>query len=128
MGLALACRTELFLAHDLLNRGSRYDDAEAFQLAHNALIAPPRILPCQANDQRSTLFGDLRTTRSSRIGPAPRHRPAVPAQERGTKRDKLQGPLEGNLNDRQEHGFSPEKRPLLYSDRINAPHSKKGVR
>jgi hypothetical protein len=53
--LALASGTELFLAQDLPDRGGRYGNAEALQLAHNALIAPLWVLPCQANDQRSTL-------------------------------------------------------------------------
>ena len=43
---ARTCWTELFLAQDLLDRGRRYDDAEASQLAHNPLIAPPGILSC----------------------------------------------------------------------------------
>lgn len=29
--------------------------------------------------------------------------------------------MEGNVNDGQEHGFSPEKWPLFYTDRVNAP-------
>jgi|SRR5262245_8568369 len=56
--LAPACWPELFLAQDLLDRGCRYDDAEAFELANNALIASPWVFPCQANDQCSTLFTD----------------------------------------------------------------------
>ena len=35
----------------------------------------------KANEQCSTLFGDRWTTRSPRIGPVPRHHPALPTQQ-----------------------------------------------
>ena len=38
------------------------------------------------------------------------------------KRDKLKDPLQGNVNDGQEHGFSSTEKPLFYADRVNAPH------
>src|SRR5262245_32155265 len=91
--LVPACWPELFLAQDLLDRGGRYDDAEAFQLAHNALIAPPWVFPCQANDQHAMLFPDRRTTWRLRIGPALRHHPAVPTQER-CRRDQTNRPVD----------------------------------
>jgi hypothetical protein len=83
----------LFLAQDLLHSGRRHGNAEALQLAHNALIAPPRIFPCQANDQRSTLFGDRRTTRLPRVGPVLGHHPAVPTQE-CRRRDQKHRPID----------------------------------
>lgn len=88
-GVHVACRTELFLAPDLLDRGCRYDDAEAFQPAHKALIAPPRIVSCQANDERSMLLGDSGTPWPSRIGSPLRHHAAMPGQERRWRDQKL---------------------------------------
>jgi len=54
---ARTCWTELFLAQDFLDRRRRYDDAEASQLAHNPLIAPPRNSP--ELNERSALDGSL---------------------------------------------------------------------
>ena len=39
------------------------------------------------------------------------------------KRDQLQDPLEGNVRDEQEHGFSPTERALFYTIELTHPSS-----
>ena len=87
-----SCDAAATRCNDLLHRGGRHDNAKTFQLANNALIAPARIFPCQAKDQRSTFFGNRRTTRPPRVGPVLGHHPAVPTQQ-CCRRDQKHPPI-----------------------------------
>jgi hypothetical protein len=61
----------------------RHCDAELLQLADDAEISPPGVLPPQAAYQLHGLFGKTRTTWSAvRVGPALLDQRAVPAQDR----------------------------------------------
>src|ERR1019366_9077256 len=61
----------------------RHGDAELLQLADDAEITPPGVLPSQAANQLHGLFGKTRTTWSAvRVGPALLDQRAVPAQDR----------------------------------------------
>jgi hypothetical protein len=61
----------------------RHADAELLQLADDAEIAPPGVLPCQVADQLDGLLRKDRTTwPAMRVVPAPPDQRAVPTQDR----------------------------------------------
>jgi hypothetical protein len=69
--------------HDCADRGGRHLDAEALGFALDALIAPARVLPRQADDQLLDLPVERRPPRSTtRVGPCAGDQPPVPAQQR----------------------------------------------
>src|ERR1035441_5171565 len=71
----------------------RHGDAELLQLADDAEITPPGVLPSQAANQLHGLFGKTRTTWSAvRVGPALLDQRAVPAQDR-LGRDEERSPV-----------------------------------
>ena len=89
-------------------------DSEAFQLAYDALIAPPRILPCEPHDQHANLRADRRSTRRSRISPSLRHQATMPTQERRWRHEK-QRPADAwpaSARSRQEQSVGRPKRCL----------------
>jgi hypothetical protein len=95
--------------------------AEPTQLADDALITPTRILTSQTQHQLTDLAGDRRSTNSARIGPAPRHEPAVPAKQR-CRRDDKRPPA----RPRQQPTCRGKKesigRPQLKSSHLTAQH------
>src|SRR5665811_1459982 len=81
--LSPGCRWETVAAQHGPDTRLRHADAELLQLADDAEITPPGVLPSQAADQLHGLFGKTRTTWSAvRVGPALLDQPAVPAQDR----------------------------------------------
>src|SRR5665811_647650 len=81
--LSPGCRWETVAAQHGRDARLRHADAELLQLADDAEITPPGVLPSQAADQLHGLFGKTRTTWSAvRVGPALLDQPAVPAQDR----------------------------------------------
>src|SRR5665647_1979322 len=81
--LSPGCRWETVAAQHGRDARLRHADAELLQLADDAEITPPGILPSQAADQLHGLFGKTRTTWSAvRVGPALLDQRAVPAQDR----------------------------------------------
>jgi hypothetical protein len=76
-------RRETVPAQDRSDARLRHADAELLQLADDAEVAPPGILPGQAQDQLDGLVGKGRTTFSTMgVGPAPANKRAVPAKDR----------------------------------------------
>jgi hypothetical protein len=70
-------------AQDRSDARLRHTDADFLELADDAEIAPPGILPDQAQDQLDGLVGKGRTTWSTMgVGPAPANKRAVPAKDR----------------------------------------------
>jgi hypothetical protein len=63
-------------------------NAEPAQLADDALVAPARILARESQDQLSDLAADRWPTNLTRICPAPRDQPAVPAKQCRWRDDK----------------------------------------
>src|SRR5262245_20794212 len=100
-------RTEVLLTQDLLHRGRRHDHTEAFQFAHDTLIAPARVFACESNDQHSNLTVDRRATGSSSVGPAFRHQTPMPSQKR-RRRDKKRRPF-----DPRQHPSRGPKKPSV---------------
>src|ERR1039458_9718015 len=81
--LSPGCRWESVAAHHGRDARLRHGDAELLQLADDAEIAPPGVLPSQAQDQLHGLFAKTRTTWSAvRVGPALLDQRAAPAQDR----------------------------------------------
>src|ERR1035437_9509685 len=81
--LSPGCRWETVVAQHGRDARLRHADAELLQLADDAEITPPGVLPSQAADQLHGLFGKARTTWSAvRVGPALLDQRAVPAQDR----------------------------------------------
>jgi len=81
--LSPGCRWETVAAQHGRDARLRHADAELLQLADDAEISPPGVLPSQAADQLHGLFGKTRTTWSAvRVGPALLDQRAVPAQDR----------------------------------------------
>src|SRR5450759_2052888 len=81
--LSPGCRWETVAAQHGRDARLRHADAELLQLADDAEITPPGVLPSQAADQLHGLFGKTRTTWSAvRVGPALLDQRAVPAQDR----------------------------------------------
>ena len=65
------------------DRGCRDRHAEPEQLALDALVAPPRVLPGQADDQLlQHLIKRWSSRPAVRVGPRPGDQPPVPAQQR----------------------------------------------
>jgi hypothetical protein len=80
--LSPGCRWETVAAQHGRYARLRHADAELLQLADDAEISPPRILPSQSADQLYGLFGKTRTTWSAvRLGPLLDQR-AVPTEDR----------------------------------------------
>ena len=70
-------------AQNPADRAGRHPDAEAQQLAVEALVAPPRVLATKPDDQLLHLTGDRRSALGcDRVGPASGHHAPVPAQQR----------------------------------------------
>src|ERR1035437_3041827 len=81
--LSPGCRWETVAAQHGRDARLRHADAELLQLADDAEITPPGVVPSQAADQLHGLFGKTRTTWSAvRVGPALLDQRAVPAQDR----------------------------------------------
>src|ERR1035441_1713189 len=81
--LSPGCRWETVAAQHGRDARHRHADAELLQLADDAEITPPGVLPSQAADQIHGLFGKTRTTWSAvRVGPALLDQRAVPSQDR----------------------------------------------
>jgi hypothetical protein len=65
------------------DRAGRHPAAEPQRLAVDALVAPPRVLASEPDDQLLYLVGDWRSTLGGgQVDPAPGHHGAVPAQQR----------------------------------------------
>src|SRR5262245_64821803 len=62
--------------------------AEALQLANDAQIAPPRILPREAKDRLANLTSNRRPTDSTGVGPTLRHQAPMPSQQRRRRDDE----------------------------------------
>jgi hypothetical protein len=70
----------------------RHRDAEFLELADDAEISPPGILPGEAADQLDGLVGKSRSSRSAvRVGPAPADQRTVPTED-GLGRDQERTP------------------------------------
>src|ERR1035437_8159381 len=81
--LSPGCRWETVAAQHGRDARRRHADAELLQLADDAEITPPGVLPSQVADQIHGLFGKTRTTWSAvRVGPALLDQRAVPSQDR----------------------------------------------
>jgi hypothetical protein len=81
--LSPGCRWETVATQHGRDARLRQCDAELLQLADDAEISPPGVLPPQAADQLHGLFGKTRTTWwAVRVGPALLDQRAVPAQDR----------------------------------------------
>src|ERR1035441_5370968 len=80
--LSPGCRWETVAAQHGRDARHRHADAELLQLADNAEISPPGVLPSQAADQVDRLFGKGRTSWSAmRVGPALFDQRAVPTED-----------------------------------------------
>src|SRR5664280_2657488 len=80
--LSPGCRWETVAAQHGRDARLRHADAELLQLADDAEISPPGVLPFQAADQLHGLFGKTRTTWSAmRVGPALLDQRAVPTED-----------------------------------------------
>ena len=76
-------RRETVPAQDRSDARLRHADADSLELADDAEVAPPGVLPGQAQDQLDGLVGKGRTTWSTMgVGPAPANKRAVPAEDR----------------------------------------------
>src|SRR5438445_297106 len=64
------------LAQDLANRRRRYDHTQAFQFAHDALIAPARVLAGEPHNERPNLAIDRPSANSATTCPAPGDHPS----------------------------------------------------
>jgi hypothetical protein len=80
-------------AQDRSDARLRHADADVLELADDAEVAPPGILPGQAQNQLDGLVGKGRTTWSTMgVGPAPANKRAVPAED-CLRRDEERTPV-----------------------------------
>jgi hypothetical protein len=79
---SLAGGSEAGFAEELAYTGGGDREAEPAKLADDPLIAPPRVLTCEAQHQPADLAADRRPADSTWIRPALRHQPPVPAKQR----------------------------------------------
>src|SRR5262249_28317100 len=118
---APASGTELFLAQDVPDRRCGYTNAEALELAHNALISRARVLVCQPNDDGTNLTTNRRATRASGVRPPTRHQAAVPVQQRG-RRDEKRRPLDARKHSAGRRQKEPVCRPKRRSAELATQH------
>lgn len=77
------CRRKAVPAQDVGDAAFRHRDAELSQLTHDAEVAPARVLPRQAHDERDRLLGKRWPSGTAvRVGPPPSDKGSVPAQDR----------------------------------------------
>ena len=80
------------LAQDLADRGRRDTEPERGELALDSLVTPAGVLAREPQDEPAELTADSRAAGSpARVGPAPRHELAMPAQKR-VGRDEERAP------------------------------------
>ena len=68
---------------------------EAEELALDAPVSPPRVLPGQLLDQRADLIGDRWSSRGFRIGPFVLDQPPVPGEQGTGRHDPVQAEASG---------------------------------
>src|SRR5262249_5843239 len=66
-------------------------DAEPFQLADDALVAPSRVFMAKTDRQHSHIASDRRAPTSALVRPPPRDQPLMPSKQ-GAWRDEKRGP------------------------------------
>ena len=95
-------------AQDLADGGGSYPVPGPVQLALDPDHAPPRVLPCQAHDQRDKLLRDRRAARRPGLAPLRRHQPPAPAPAPAQQRAGSHGP--------------PRPRPCRHDPRQRGEH------
>src|SRR3954471_7438811 len=80
---SLASGSEACFAQELADRRRRDAEPQRPDLARDPLVAPAAVLARESQDQLADLAADRRSPRARcRVGPAPRHELAMPADER----------------------------------------------
>jgi hypothetical protein len=117
-------RYEPVSSKHVANARGRDHDPELFQLADDAEIAPPRILPRETKDERDDLSIERveRDLLATRVRPVPANELTVPAHQR-RRRDEEGGPTLARKKTREcrQHGTmsggEPRTRHLATKDR-----------
>jgi hypothetical protein len=104
--------TEMVRAQNLPDGRRRYGDAEPFQFAHNALIAPARVLPRKPHNEVADLTTDGPSAKAVTIGPTPRDQPAMPFEQGDGLDDKRRS---GRA--RQDSACGCQEHPVRRSER-----------
>ena len=105
---SLASGSEPCFAQELADRRRRDAESERAEFARDPLVAPAAVLARESQDQFADLTADRRSPRARcRVGPAPRHELAMPADER-VGRDEERTPALA----RQEPARGGQERPV----------------
>jgi hypothetical protein len=81
-------RTQVFVAENVPDCRGRHDDAQSFQFAHDALIAPSWILARYPQDQLANLEIDRPSPGAVTIRPTPGDQSTMPLEQRGRLDDE----------------------------------------
>ena len=112
--------TESSPSQDALHRARRDADAEVAQLANDAQIAPPRVLPRNTHHDVAHFFTNGRSTQLG-IGPSAPHQLSMPAQQRGGRHHK-RGPARPGKQPSQQRQHGPVRRREIRSTHLTTQH------